>query len=37
MAVYTKFDTMLLERIVGTNKALQMVRDYCNNVSFVIS
>lgn len=36
VSIYTKFDLMIIERIVGTSKALEMVREYCNNVSFVI-
>lgn len=36
MAIYTKYDIMALERIVGTKKAIEMVKEYCSNVSFLI-
>lgn len=36
VSIYTKYDLFILERIVGTSKAVEMVRDYCNNVSFML-
>lgn len=36
VAIYTKYDIMSLERIVGTRKAMEMVKEYCNNVSFIV-
>lgn len=36
VSIYTKFDSLILERIVGSAKGSEMVREYCNNVSFII-
>ena len=36
IAIYTRFDALALERIVGSKKAGEMIREYCTNVSFTI-
>jgi hypothetical protein len=36
VVMYSKFDTMSLERIVGSKRMVEMVKEYCSNVSFVI-
>ena len=36
VSIYTKFDMMILERLVGTGKAQEMVQEYCSNVSFLL-
>jgi len=36
VAIYTKWDMLVLERAVGTRKAQEMIQEYCNSVSFVL-
>lgn len=36
ICLYSRFDMMILERIVGSGKAGEMVKEYCNSVSFIV-
>lgn len=36
VCLYSKYDKFIVERLVGSAKAVEMVREYCSNVSFIV-
>ena len=36
VCIYSKYDKFIVERLVGSVKAIEMVKEYCTNVSFII-
>jgi hypothetical protein len=37
ISIYSKYDKFIVERLAGTQKALEMMREYCTSVSFIIN
>jgi len=36
VCIYSKYDKFIVERLVGSVKAIEMVKEYCTNVSFIV-
>jgi hypothetical protein len=36
VCLYSKYDKFIVERLVGSAKAVEMVKEYCSNVSFIV-
>lgn len=36
VCIYSKYDKFIIERLVGGVKGIEMVKEYCTNVSFIV-